>query len=231
MIGMQLKSYKPEELLGPLNDVEAHYAPRELFVSGDISLLSNGLPRVAIIGTRHPSDKGAKGAEKLTKFLVKHEVIIISGLAEGIDTIVHCAAIDNGGRTIVVLGTSLEEVYPRKNRSLQNEIMQKHLAISQFPPGRPIQRMNFPLRNRTMALIADASVIVEAGQTSGTLSQGWETLRLGKPLFIYKSVCENDALSWPRKMIEYGAISLSTTDQILEILPVRCSPSELYVAF
>ena len=81
----------------------------------------------------------------------------MSGLAEGIDTAAHTAAINRGGRTIAVLGTPLDQVFPRQNAALQDQIMRDHLAVSQFPAGNPIQRKNFPLRNRTMALISDAT--------------------------------------------------------------------------
>jgi len=213
-----MKALTPEELLGPLNDVEIKYAPRILYIEGDTSLLKTS-PRVAVIGTRRPSVKGRMRAVRLTRLLVQNDSIIVSGIAEGIDTIAHRTAIEYSGRTIAVLGTALDQVYPAKNRSLQQEIMQKHLAITQFPSGWHIQRKNFPMRNRTMALIVDASIIIEAGEGSGTLSQGWEMLRLGKALYILKSVCEDLSLSWPRKMIDYGAIPLSDPEILLNDLP------------
>jgi len=224
-----MKIYTPEKLLGPLNDVEARNAPKELFVAGDVSLI-DGPPRVAVIGTRQPSDKGAARAVRLASELVKSKAIVVSGLAEGIDTIAHRTAIEKGGRTIAVLGTPLDKVYPKKNYDLQQEIMQKHLAISQFPAGYLIQPKNFPMRNRTMALISHASVIIEAGEGSGTHSQGWETLRLGKPLFILHSVVNNKFLKWPQKMIEYGAIPLSDSDILLENLPISDNSDDRHVA-
>jgi len=220
--------YTPEKLLGPLNDVEARNAPKELFVAGDVSLI-DGPPRVAVIGTRQPSDRGVARAVRLASELVKSKAIVVSGLAEGIDTIAHRTAIEKGGRTIAVLGTPLDKVYPKKNYDLQQEVMQKHLAISQFPAGYPIQPKNFPMRNRTMALISHASVIIEAGEGSGTHSQGWETLRLGKPLFILQSVVNNKFLKWPQKMIEYGAIPLSDSDRLLENLPISDNSDDRYV--
>jgi DNA processing protein len=96
--------------------------------------------------------------------------------------------------------------------------MEDHLAISQFPVGHPTLRTNFPRRNRTMALITDATVIVEAGETSGSLSQGWEALRLGRPLFIMKSVAES-GLKWPAEMRRYGADVLADPDDLLDVLP------------
>ena len=90
--------------------------------------------------------------------------------------------------------------------------------MSEFPPGSAVSRGNFPRRNRTMALIADASVIIEAGEGSGTLSQGWEALRLGRPLFLLKSLVESK-LAWPRELLDHGALVLAGMDELLRVLP------------
>ncbi len=194
----------PEQLLGPLNEVEKKIAPPYLYIKGDRDILNRG-PRVSIIGSRHASSDGLSNAKELSKFLVENDVIIVSGLALGIDTIAHKTAIEEGGKTIAVLGTSLNRYYPQENCDLQDEIMKNHLAISQFPPTYPTQRKNFPMRNKTMALISDASIIVEAGDTSGSLHQGWTALQLGRPLVILESVAKNSKLKWPQEMIKYGA--------------------------
>jgi DNA processing protein len=158
--------------------------------------------------------------------LAGENVVIVSGLAEGIDTSAHKATITSGGRTIAVLGTPLDKVYPRKNLELQQEIMQNHLALSQFPRGHPTTPKDFVLRNRTMALISDATIIVEAGETSGSLHQGWEALRLGRSLFIWKSIMKNPELTWPDKMLQYGAIELSDPRDVLEALPSSMPSSQ-----
>ena len=158
-------------------------------------------------------------ARIITNTLVEKEVVTVSGLAEGIDTAVHEATIESGCRTIAVLGTPLNKTYPQKNYMLQQEIASSHLAISQFQIGYQITRKNFVLRNRTMALISDATIIVEARDTSGSLHQGWEALRLGRPLFIWKSILNDSQLRWPEKMLRYGAIILSDPIDVLESLP------------
>src|SRR6058998_3745965 len=152
----------PEELLGPLNDVEKKYAPLKLFASGPMEI-PVPRPRLAIIGSRKASGKSLDVAGEIAKTLVRKRVVIVSGLARGIDTAAHRAAIESGGRTIAVLGTPLSQTYPPENAELQSLIMKKHLAVSQFDERYPTSRRNFVLRNRTMALIADASVIVESG--------------------------------------------------------------------
>ncbi|MCA1734374.1 MAG: DNA-protecting protein DprA, partial [Acidobacteria bacterium] len=116
------------------------------------------------------------------------------------------------------------------NARLQTELMERHLVISQFPSGHPTLRSNFPRRNRTMALLCHASVIVEAGESSGTLSQGWEALRLNRPLFILRSVFENPSLTWPAEMRRYGAHVLEDVEQVLEVLPIGL-PSLQEIAF
>lgn len=211
--------YSPQEILGPLNKVERENAPKFLFAEGNLSLLKVS-PRVSIVGTRKPSALGVKRAAKLARDLSSHGVVVVSGLAKGIDTAAHTATLDAGGKTIAVLGTPLSAVYPKENAALQRRLMTEHLVLSQFPEGYPIQPSNFPRRNRVMALITDATVIVEAAEQSGAISQGWEALRLGRRLFIMRSVAESEGLKWPAEMQRYGAEVLAETDDLLEALPL-----------
>lgn len=212
-------------IMGGLNEYERRHAPQTLFACGDVALLQ-APARVAVVGSRKASLPGRKRVERLVSGLVNQGVVIVSGLAVGIDTAAHEETLKQGGRTIAVLGTPLDEVHPAANASLQLRLMAEHLVVTQFPIGHPTLRSNFPRRNRTMALLCDASVIVEAGESSGTLSQGWEALRLNRPLFILKSVFENGDLSWPREMQEYGAQVLEDLDQILDVLPIGLPPLE-----
>ena len=205
------------ELLGPLNAVEQKFAPQALWTKGDVTLLQHH-PRVAVVGTRHPTAGGERRARKLVKALVEHGAIVVSGLAAGIDTVAHTQTIEAGGRTIAVIGTPVDEVFPKANTSLQRKISEQHLLVSEFAPGSTVSKGNFPRRNRTMALIADASVIIEAGEGSGTLSQGWEALRLGRPLFLLKSLVDSE-LAWPREMIDHGAFVLAGMEDLLRVLP------------
>lgn len=211
-------TYTLEQLIGPLNDIEKKYAPKQLYVAGQLPIPLQS-PRVSIIGSRKASLKGLNAAYILAKFLAKHDVIVVSGLAEGIDSSAHKGAIEANGHTIAVLGTPLDRVYPRKNQQLQEFIMQKHLAISQFPIGYPIMPKNFVIRNRTMALISDASIIVEAGNSSGSLHQGWEALRLGRPLFIWSPLMRDQSLNWTETMASYGAIRFTDPEEVLDELP------------
>ncbi len=228
LLGSNSRSLSVEGLLGrTLNDVEKKYAPELLYVQGSLEI-PLPCPKVSVIGTRKPTPQGLADAHTIAKTLTENRIMIVSGLAEGIDTVAHKTAIDNGGRTIAVLGTPLNKVYPSKNSELQQEIMANHLAISQFPIDHPITRKNFVIRNRTMALISDASIIVEAGDSSGSLHQGWETLRLGRPLFIWKSLLNDSKLDWPKTMIEYGAMELDNPIDVLGVIPSHLKMIDLF---
>jgi DNA processing protein len=209
-----------QELFGALNSYETKHAPEGLYLEGDVSLLSEG-KRVSVVGSRKPSPEGQARARAVTRALVEQDITVVSGLADGIDTVAHETAIELGGRTIAVLGTPLSEAYPKSNHALLDRIKAEHLAVSQFREGTPARRTNFPQRNRTMALISDATIIIEASEKSGTRHQGWEALRLGRMVFLLESIAQNTALSWPQEMIGYGAQILRRDDlpDVLEDIP------------
>lgn len=225
-----LTSGTADEILGPLNEFESRNAPKRLFALGRLELV-RGWPRVAIVGSRKASPEGLRRAMRLARFLAQREVVVVSGLAEGIDTAAHEAALEAGGSTIAVLGTPLDQVYPRSNAALQRRIADEHLLLSQFAPSSPVQRKNFVLRNRTMALASNASVIVEAGEGSGSLSQGWEALRLRRPLFLMRSILEASTLTWPQQMLDHGAELLEEPEQVLEATPAGPIATEGDVPF
>lgn len=205
-------------LLGrSLNDVELKFAPERIFCNGPMKI---PLPhrKISIIGSRMASEQGLLDAKKISKILTENNIIIVSGLAKGIDTAAHQTAIKCRGSTIAVIGTPLNKIYPKENSTLQEEIAKNHLLVSQYPPDHITTPKDFVLRNKTMALISDATVIIEAKDSSGTLSHGYETLRLGRPLFFCKSI-KHDKLTWPQKMTQYGAIELDEPLDILEHLP------------
>lgn len=214
-----------------LSDAELKYAPKQLFWQGDFDFLLQGI-KVSVVGSRKASAAGLLRAERITKALVEHNITVVSGLAEGIDTVAHKTAIRLGGKTIAVLGTPLDVVFPAKNKDLLEEITKHHLAISQFPSGHPYHESNFPTRNRTMALISDATIIVEATENSGTRHQGWEALRLGRLVFIMQNVFQDESLTWPKKMLDYGAMVLTNElvfpkqgHSILEDIPNVTTPT------
>jgi|SRR5579862_564628 len=186
-----------------------------LYYAGDLSLLAR--PCVSIVGTRKVSDAGATATEWLARKLVKAGIVVVSGLAYGVDTVAHTAAIAEGGKTIAVIGTPLSKASPSENAQLQEQIYREHLLISQFPEDRNTTRINFPLRNKLMALLSDATVVIEASDTSGTLHQAAECTRLGRWLFIAKSVVEDPNLTWPKNFTKYKTcVVLDKASQITD---------------
>jgi DNA processing protein len=189
---------------------------KEVFVyyAGDASLLDK--PSVAIVGAREVSERGKSRAYKLARELSAAGVVVVSGLAKGVDTAAHYGAIQNGGRTIAVIGTPLTKAYPAENKFLQEEIYEKHLLLSPFADGEAVFKANFPKRNRVMALLSDATVIVEASDTSGSLHQAAECLRSDRWLFIMKTVAEDASLTWPQKFLGHPKVCvLADTNDIL----------------
>lgn len=172
----------------------------EHYYAGDLQLLT--LDCVSIIGTRNVSEDGAKRARKLAKILAESGVVVVSGLAKGVDYNAHTAAIAAGGKTIAVIGTPLDKAYPAVHKRLQERIYREHLLISPFEQGKRTYPSDFPKRNRLMATISDASVIIEAGETSGTISQAKECERLGRWLFFAKSLVDNPDVTWPNSFLQ-----------------------------
>lgn len=175
---------------------------------------------VAVVGTRDPSDEGKARAAKLSRLLVGDGFTVVSGLARGIDTVAHRTAIEAGGYTIAVLGTPITEYYPPENRELQQLIADKYLVISQVPIVRYSEqyfRANtyfFPERNVTMSALTEATVIVEAGETSGTLVQARHALKQKRKLFILENCFQNPSLSWPETFAKQGAIRVTDYEDI-----------------
>lgn len=213
-----MKGLSINQLLGRgLNIFEEKNAPKHLYVEGPMKI-PLGLPRVSVVGTRKPTRSGIEETSKLVKMLIDNGATIVSGLAAGIDTEAHRSAMKYGGRTVAVLGTPLDRQYPASNRHLQGEIASRHLLVSQFPVGQPVRRGNFVTRNKTMALISNATAIVEAGDGSGTIHQGWEALRLGRPLFVCRTAAKARP-EWLKDMERYGAIILQDYNDILYEIP------------
>ena len=167
---------------------------------------------VAVVGSRKPTRDGVARTRRLVKELVKDDFTVVSGLAAGVDTTAHETAIKEGGRTIAVIGTPLSHSYPHNNAALQRRIAKEFLIISQIPVRRyesqdyRLNRFFFPERNITMSALTEATIIVEAGETSGTLIQARAALQQGRKLFILDCCFRNTRLSWPQKFAEKGAI-------------------------
>jgi DNA processing protein len=179
---------------------------------------------VAVVGARKPTPDGLARTKKLAGALAKRGFTVVSGLATGVDTAAHQAAIAEGGPTIAVIGTPLSDFYPRENRALQDLIASQYLLISQVPVLRyrnqnPRQnRFFFPERNITMSALTEATIIVEASDTSGTLIQARAALHQGRKLFILNSCFERGDLTWPARFEKQGAIRVRELEDVWSAL-------------
>ncbi len=190
---------------------EARHPVELLYYLGDWARLE--FPSVAVVGSRNASQDGIKRAKRLARELVDKGYTVVSGLAKGIDTAALTAAMEAGGKVIGVIGTPICDYYPKENQELQMEIARKHLLVSQVPVLRYYaatdyrhNRSFFPERNATMSALTLATIIVEAGETSGTLTQARAAEFQERKLFILNSCFENDGITWPDRFEKRGAI-------------------------
>jgi DNA processing protein len=188
--------------------------------AGDLAVLE--APAVSIVGTRNASARGLERAKWLSAKLAGAGVTVVSGLAKGVDTAAHTSAISVGGKTAAVIGTALNKAYPIENALLQETIYREHLLISPFADGDAVYKSNFPERNRVMAAVSDATVIIEASDTSGTLHQAAECTRLKRWLFISQAIIDDANVKWPAQFLKYErAVVLNRVSEILDRVQAR----------
>ncbi len=175
---------------------------------------------VAIVGTRRATPYGRTVAERLARDLALAGLTVISGLAKGIDTVAHRAALDAGGRTIAVLGNGLDQVYPTENTVLARQIVEtdKGAVVSEFPPGIPPDAVNFPRRNRIISGLCAATVIVEAGKRSGALITSDFALEQGREVMAVPGSILGPMSIGPNWLIRQGATPVTGAQDILEAL-------------
>jgi len=197
---------------------DASYPVELLYFQGWWNLVE--AKSVAVVGTRKPSTQGILRAARLTKHLVSDGYTIVSGLARGIDTVALTTAIEMKGQVIAVIGTPISDHYPPENVNLQDHIAREFLLVSQVPVCRysiqrpPQNKIFFPERNVTMSALTEATIIVEAGETSGTLTQARAAIHQGRKLFILDSCFLDPALTWPARFQRLGAIRVREYEDI-----------------
>lgn len=194
------------------------YAPPFLLLKGQLLLQDD--PAVAIVGTRRPSPYGVRIARQLATDLARQGITVISGLARGIDTIAHRAALAAGGRTLAVLGCGLDVIYPPENRDLYRQIATQGALISEFPLGTPPEPYNFPIRNRLISGLACAVVIVEAGEQSGAHITVKFALEQGREVYAVPGPVDSPVSRGPNRWIQQGAKPVLSATDIIADLPL-----------
>lgn len=198
---------------------EIEQAPPVLYYRGE--LLNEDEFAIAIVGTRRVTLYGRQVAEELAVFLAQNGLTVVSGLARGVDAIAHDAVLKAGGRTLAVLGSGVDRIYPPENRQLAERITSQGAVISDYPPGTPPDGINFPPRNRIISGLSLATVIIEAGETSGALitaafaaNQGREVLAVPGNINAPQSIGCN-------LLIQQGARIYLKPEDVLDVLKVE----------
>ncbi|HVO54996.1 MAG TPA: DNA-processing protein DprA [Solirubrobacterales bacterium] len=199
----------------PMNLRMVHDRPPALFLRGSLSPADER--SVAVVGSRKASDGGLEKAAEIARDLVARDYVVVSGLAAGIDTAAHRAALEAGGRTVAVIGTGLRHHFPKQNAELQEQLGRESAVVSQFWPGQEARRWTFPQRNAVMSGLARATAVVEAGNKSGARMQARLAIEHGRPVFLLRSLLRHE---WAQTYANErpGTYVVETSEEIVHIL-------------
>ena len=212
--GIRCLTWNDENYPRHLKNIEQ--PPPVMYVRGE--MLPEDDWAVAIVGTRKVTSYGRQVAEEVATFLAQNHVTVVSGLARGVDAIAHQSALKAGGRTIAVLGSGVDRIYPPENRRLAEEMIAQGALVSDYPPGTAPDGTNFPPRNRIISGLALAVVIVEAGVTSGALITATFAAEQGREVFSVPGSILAPQSKGTNRLIQDGAQPLLDPQEILEVL-------------
>ncbi len=195
---------------------EIDQSPPVLYVRGE--LLPEDDFAVALVGTRKVSAYGRQVAEELSAFLAGNGVTVVSGLARGVDAVAHSAAVKAGGRSIAVLGSGVDVLYPPENRILAEKMISQGALVSDYPPGTAPESSNFPPRNRIISGLSLAVVVVEAGEASGALITAEFAAEQGREVFAVPGNILAQQSKGTNRLIQNGALPLLSTQDLMQAL-------------
>lgn len=237
------KSYHPDEIIERLKKYDIGYitnydktfpsllaeicdAPVVLYIKGNIKVFER--LSIAVVGSRKYTNYGQRMTRMITIDCVKAGLAIVSGLALGIDGIAHQTALNAGGITIAVLGCGLDRIYPASHSKLAQEILERDGAIiSEYPTGTPTLKQNFPLRNRIIAGLTLGTLVIEAGEDSGSLITAECALDYNREVFAVPGNIDSDSSKGTNQLIQKGAKLVMTIDDILSELPIKVKKSQI----
>lgn len=205
----------------PRRLLDIHETPPFLFFEGDLQPMDDGM---SVVGSRNASVDGQRLAAEVARFLVDEGLTVISGLASGIDSAAHRAALDADGRTVAFVGTGITRQYPAVNARLQNEIAERGLVLSQFFPDAPPTKQSFPIRNASMSGYGLATIVIEASEHSGTRNQVRKAGEHGRPVILTRRVATTT--SWGAALMNMPGVHVVSSMQELKqaVAEIRESP-------
>lgn len=201
--------------------------PFILYYVGDLSLVDR--PSISIVGTRKPTSYGYMVTEKLTRAVAEAGIVVVSGLAYGIDSIAHRKCLEVGGKTIAVLGGGFDHIYPAEHMGLAKEIAEKGLLLSEFRPKQSVTKYNFPLRNRIIAGLGDGTLITEASFKSGTIHTKDFALEYGRNVYAVPGNIDSPLSALPNDIVKsgQGRCVLHVDDILLDYADCRVKKGQI----
>jgi len=214
--GIKILTWQDETYPQRLKEIDQ--PPPVLYIRGEY--LPDDLFAVAIVGTRRVTSYGRQITEELSSFLAANSMTVISGLARGVDAIAHQTSLKAGGRTIAVLGSGVDKIYPPEHRALAEQMMERGCIISDYAPGTPPEASNFPPRNRIISGLSLAVVVVEAGETSGALITAEFAAEQGREVFAVPGSILAPQSKGTNKLIQNGALPLLSVNDLMQALDI-----------
>jgi len=212
--GIRILTWEDEAYPQRLKEIDQ--PPPVLYVRGEY--LPDDVFAVAIVGTRRVTPYGRQITEQLAAFLASNGMTVISGLARGVDAIAHQTSLKAGGRTIGVLGSGVDKIYPPEHRSLAEQMIERGAIISDYAPGTPPDASNFPPRNRIISGLSLAVVVIEAGETSGALITAEFAAEQGREIFAVPGSILAPQSKGTNKLIQNGALPLLCVEDLMQAL-------------
>jgi DNA processing protein len=212
--GIKILTWKDAAYPQRLKEIEQ--PPPVLYVRGEY--LPDDLYAVAIVGTRRVTPYGRQITEELSSYLASNGITVVSGLARGVDAIAHQTALKAGGRTLAVLGSGVDKIYPPEHRQLAQQMMEQGAIVSDYAPGTPPDASNFPPRNRIISGLSLAVVVVEAGETSGALITAEFAAEQGREIFAVPGSILAPQSKGTNKLIQKGALPLLSINDLMQAL-------------
>jgi DNA processing protein len=212
--GIQVLTWEDEAYPSRLKEIDQ--PPPILYLRGELTTEDSWA--VAVVGTRRVTAYGRQVTEELASYLAQNGVTVVSGLARGVDSIAHQAALKAGGRTLAVMGNGVDRIYPPEHRALAEQILASGALLSDYAPGTPPESANFPPRNRLISGLSLAVVVVEAGETSGALITAQFAVDQGREVFAVPGNILAPQSKGTNRLIQQGAHPLLSARDVLEAL-------------